>query len=89
MAIFGASDPRRIKSVGSFSELVVAVISLDAGTGTFTIPQLKSIDGITMTGVLKDMVCVATAIAGNVVTYDNESGSANLTSVIAWGKGNG
>lgn len=87
MAIFGASDSRRIKSVGSFSELVVGVVSLTAGTGTFIIPQLSAIDGIVLTGVLKDMVCTVTAIAGNVCTFDNESGSTNLTSFIAWGKG--
>ena len=87
MAIFGASASRRIKAVGSFTELVVGVQSLTAETGTFVIPQLSAIDGILFSGVLKDMVVVATAISGNTVTFDNESGSTQVVSFIAWGKG--
>ncbi len=88
MATILASDSRRVKAIGSFTELVFGAVSLVAGESSFTIPQLVTIDGIVFTGTLKDMVITPVTTLANVVTADNESGSTQVVSFIAWGLGN-
>ncbi len=89
MATIIASDSRRVKAIGSFTELVFGAVSATAGESSFTIPQLVTIEGFIANGVLKDMVIAPVTTLGNVVTIDNESGSTQIVSYIAWGKGSG
>lgn len=82
-----AADPRRIKSIGSITELVVGVVSVLAdGTTTVTIPQMSVVQGCIASSSGSDLVAVATSISGNVITFDSET-STQTVAYVCWGLG--
>lgn len=79
---------RRIKALGSYTELVAGVVSVAAGnTTTLTLPQFSVVEGAVCVGSTANEVVTVSSISGNVLTFDNEGSSATNTAYIAWGLG--
>ena len=78
---------RRIKAVGSFTELVAGVLEVvAAGTTTLTLLQFSTIEGVVASSDTSDLVGVATDVSGNVITFDHETSTQRIA-YIAWGLG--
>lgn len=81
-----AIAPRRIKAVGSFTELVVGVLSVSNSTTALTLPQFKEIQGVICSSSTADKAAVATTISGNTITFDHET-ATGVVAYIAFGLG--
>jgi threonine synthase len=88
-----AQAGKLVKSIGSYTELAVGMVTMVTGAATVTVPALHRLDGIVgcvqgATGVGETVICTATS--GNTADLEtvDESGDAAGTSVvmfIAWG----
>ena len=77
---------RRMKAIGSITEMVAGVVSVAAAnTTTLTLPQFSVVEGVVCVGSTANEVVTVSGIVGNVVTFDNEGSAATNTAYIAWG----
>jgi len=75
--------------VGSFGPFAYGMTTMASGTGTVTVPQFTTLQGIVgiaqgATGVGETVICTATSTNTATIETVDESGDAAGTSVVMW-----